>query len=426
MRRCCRGRCIWSLWNKLAARRLQKQSEMKIRTAKWLGLLAALGMSSTGWGQYEPVRLSDSSRRWAVTLGVRGEYDDNINTSSTRQEESFKTIVEPQFLLNVPGDQTFLGLRYNYRTSYYDSRPKAFDHSHQADVQVSHTVSRRLLLDLQERFRYGVEPDLVDDQGGVELVRRRRGDFYNNNLSGGLSYNLSRRWTTTVRGAWDYWDYVEAVNSGNDRNQYQGVGTLTYGLDRRTTVGGSYRYQELIYQQPGTNDYRNSTSHALFGTVVRRFSPQFSGRLSAGMELRESGDGASDVGPYVDSSVTYLYAPGSSATAGFRYSISSTEVGAYRSSDAASVFLQVVQRITPKFYATGSFVGGINTYNGSRSPGFVEGDSEQVFSCGLGLQYRFTRWCSAEGGYNFDTTSSDIEGRDFVRNRISLGARFEY
>jgi hypothetical protein len=117
------------------------------------------------------------------------------------------------------------------------------------------------------------------------------------------------------------------------------------------------------------------------------------------------------------------------ASAGFSYSLYTSEVAAYRSSEAATMFASVNHRITPKFHGSlsGSYV--IYTYQNPSPFAFPPPPSspqEEAFQVSLGLSYFFTPWVNGNVNYYYDFVSSDLGGRSFDRNRASLALRFLY
>src|SRR5207245_2613050 len=93
---------------------------------------------------------------------------------------------------------------------------------------------------------------------------------------------------------------------------------------------------------------RNSESHTGYLSLVRRFNPQLSLQLNGGMGITEFSDGTQSTAPWAVLQTTYNFGPASSAAAGFSYSLSTTEVAAFRSSDNASLFAQINHRLTNK------------------------------------------------------------------------------
>jgi len=66
----------------------------------------------------------ETAKLWSVSGTLRGFYDDNYNTqpSGTFKRSSFGFEFSPYVSLNVPLQQTELGLRYTYGLYYYQAR----------------------------------------------------------------------------------------------------------------------------------------------------------------------------------------------------------------------------------------------------------------------------------------------------------------
>src|SRR2546428_11248246 len=91
-----------------------------------IGLLTALAASSWAprvWALYEPEKLPNPTRRWALSVGFLGEYDDNIDTSSTNQQGSVRSHVSAVLQANIPSEETFFRMRYAYDAAYTPDRP---------------------------------------------------------------------------------------------------------------------------------------------------------------------------------------------------------------------------------------------------------------------------------------------------------------
>ncbi|NQU09287.1 outer membrane beta-barrel protein [bacterium] len=405
---------------------------MRKSLSGWAGaagvMLLVAGAGSVARAVQEPFPLRDATRPWGVTLNTRGEYDDNIHTAPSNTVSGWKGIIEPQLLLNLPGEQTFLGLRYNYRATVYEDRPgDEVDHAHTGNLILSHAFTPRLAADLRNRLVRGVEPELVETEQGVPLVTRRRGDYFYNDVNGSVRYNLSRRWVGSLEADWTLWRYDDAPADRDDRDLYSGTLGAAYAVDPRTTVGLNYRFLRIDYQQSGTNDLRNSDSHFGYVSLVHRFNPLLSGQLNAGAEYRDFGDGTTQTSPDVNANLSYAYARGSALTAGLRYGIATTEAAGYRSTDSLVGYGQVTHRLTPKFFAGANLAYTHSTFeNPAPGLGLPSGTSESTLTTGVSLRYEFTSWCSASGGYSFDRVDSDVAGRGYDRNRAWLGLRLAY
>ena len=400
------------------------------RRTRWVLALTALGGACLpkAFGVYEPERFGDPSRRWAISVRTGGGYDDNPDTVSTNKQGSFVAGGAIVTQANLPLGQTFLRGRYQYQVSYTENRVgDELDESHSLDALLSHTFSPRLVLDLTDSARRGIEPELVEIQGGQPIELRRRGDYVFNSAGANLSYQLSRRWTASVRGNWELWRYdVDDVAFVNDRDSYLGNVECVYALSPRTYTGVGYQYLINEYDNPGSNDVRNSTAHIGYVTFSHTFNPRLSTAANVGAEFREFGDGTEDTAPSVSASLNYSFARDALATLGVYYSIALTEVGTFRSSDTTTIFARANYRLTQKLRVS---VDGLYSLSSFRNPvpGTVNlGDSEEAYRAGVTLSYDFTRLVSGFFNYNYDKADSDVSGRSFDRNRVGVGLNLLY
>ncbi len=84
---------------------------------------------------YAPDAGADASKIWDVSATLRGFYDDNYLTSNKKQD-SIGFEVSPSFSLNMPLQQTEIGLKYTYGLYYYQKREELGAESHRPDPSV--------------------------------------------------------------------------------------------------------------------------------------------------------------------------------------------------------------------------------------------------------------------------------------------------
>ena len=390
----------------------------------------------------------DPYRNWSVDVLTTAGYDNNVETTpntgptKTNRLESTMVSVMPEATLKLPGDQTSGQLRYLYNRTYYlDRRDPAPDESHSVDASLTHAFTPRLSTGLSDSFRRGIEPELVEQQlSGVPLVTRRRGDYTYNNLSGAAAFQATTRWNVSLNQSWDRWafdDHFEA--DANDRDGYTTVFSTSYGVDPRTFVGGSYRFSLADYSLASTtNAERNSQSHALYATVIHRFTPLITGQFNAGAQLAKF-SGVTDWSPYLNVSGTYNFAPNSTLTAGLAYNIQLTEVAVYRSAEQASSFLTLQHRFNSKLRATIQFAYTLSTYNNLnpfyRNPNDITQRAtadENSWRLDTSVTYDLTRWASLFVNYTYDEMDSSLDNpitglaRSFDRHRGTAGLRLAY
>lgn len=393
-----------------------------------------------------------------MSARLSGEYDDNINTTSTNTQAGFRSVANLVAQANLPLAQTFYRGRYQYQVYYTEEYPsQKLDQTHSFDALVSHTFSPRMVLNLNESFRRGIEPELVDVQAGSQVELRRRGDYLYNNTGADFGFNITRRLSAAVRGGWELWRYdlsiptnivtfstntstfvtnrVDIGPAVNDRDLYRGSFEVLYSLTPRTFAGIGYELGVADYAQPGSNDTRNSVGHTGYFAFSHTVNPRLSLTGTAGMEFREFGDGSSDTSPSIAAAVNYTISRDAVASVGFNYEIATTEVNQFRSIDSATAFARASYRFTPKFRANVDALYSFATFRNPNPNAVFPTDSsgapiipkdETSYRVGLSLYYNFTRWVSAFSTYSYERVDSDSPDREFKRNRVGLGVDLSY
>ncbi len=381
---------------------------------------------------YEPEKLGDSSRRWAVDVNLVESYNDNINTTTTNQLSGLQSYGAITLKANIPAGQTFFRMNGTYGLTYSPDRTTGkIDQSVVFDGLLSHTFTPRLVLDLNETVRYALEPAVADIVGGQSIQLQQQGNFIQNNTDATISYGLSRRWLMSLRGGWDLLRYDSSnVASNNDRDVYSGGMNLAYRLTPRTFVGSGYSYSVNNYTTPGSNDLRNSTSQALYGSFRHTFNPRLSVNVDAGGEVDNFGDGSQNTAPYADMALNYNYSKDATASLGFRYGTTATDLGSFRSTDTGTLFGQVNYQFTLKLRAALNGFLSYSTYQNPVPNAFAPGSpipkGQDTFQAELTVTYDFNRWSSASLTYSYSDVNADIAGNSFTRNQIGFGVSLRY
>jgi len=139
------------------------------------------------------------------------------------------------------------------------------------------------------------------------------------------------------------------------------------------------------------------------------------------------GDDTTEIGPYVSSALNYTLRPDAVAVLGFRYSISATEVNAFRSSDTAVLFGQVTYWFTRKLQAAANGAYVISEFGNPISTSGLQSAEETGIRAAMTLNYFFTRWSNSSVSYSYDESDSpEFPSRAFHRNRVGLSVNFRY
>ncbi len=157
----------------------------------------------------------ETAKLWSVSGTLRGFYDDNYNTapSGPTKRDSFGFEVSPSLSLNVPLQQTELGLKYTYGLYYYQDREqlngRPIDQTHQLDLWVDHAFTERWQAKVQDTLAVGQEPQLIN---GGTLYRTEGNNIHN---MGAIS--LDTQWTRLLGTELSYQNnFYDYQNSGGN------------------------------------------------------------------------------------------------------------------------------------------------------------------------------------------------------------------
>jgi hypothetical protein len=396
-----------------------------------------------------------TTKPWSVSASLRGFYDDNYVTRPSNSptglsaQDSFGFELSPSVGFNWVLPQTYIGLSYVYTMRYYDDRDSdSADHSHQADLKLSHAFSERYKLDVSDSFVAAQEPELLASPGGgIPVPIRVEGDNIRNTASANLTAGLTEQLGVMVGYSNTIYDYdkegIGSLSALLDRMEHLGTINLRWQALPSTVGILGYQYGVNQYDEdqilglaitpggiiPISSDARDSSSHYIYAGADHSFNPQLNGSLRAGAQITDYDSvNESKVSPYVDGSLTWTYNPGNYVQLGVRHTRMATDVAFISATtptldqEATTVYSTINHRITPKL--NGNVVGQFQ--HGTFEAGLADSQSENLFLIGLNLSYEINRFLSADAGYNFDRLDSDIVDRSFSRNRVYVGIRATY
>jgi hypothetical protein len=421
--------------------------------------LAAAGTASLQAAYAPGLNSMETTKIWSVSATLRGFYDDNYSTSGNGHKQgSAGYEVSPSLSLNVPLQQTEIGLRYTYGLFYYQERRNQgnnpYDQTHQVDLWLDHAFTERWQTKVADTFAVGQEPGLLTPGGGPTAQPFR---VNGNNIANNGNVVLNTDWTRLFSTALTYNnDFHDYQNSGGNAANPSQAGLLdridqTIALDLKwnvapetvALVGGQFEWvdytgNEQIAQNPlpPNNFYfsnsRNSRSYFGYVGLQRNWLPNLNTSTKVGVQYTENYNDSSPntTTPYAVASLSYTYSPGSYLQLGVTHEQNATDVVApnpsngrvTQSQESTVVSASVNQQITAKLM--GSVIGNIqySTFN----QGAFNNEADVDYGLGLNLNYAFNQHFSAEVGYNFDDLQSNIPGRGYSRNRVYLGVTAAY
>jgi hypothetical protein len=302
---------------------------------------------------------------------------------------------------------------------------------------LEHRLTEKQRLSLSDSFAIAQEPGVLDPGTAVSTTQRANGNNIRNNVQLKFAWDdIIERWTGEASYANTFFDYDET-----------GVGLKSALLDRvehQLTLVGRYRLidetetEVLAGYSFGLTDMtskdtlaggdaastRDSRSHYFFTGVGHKFTPDLRVNGRVGVQYVEypnasrstQGYQQSATSPYVDANAAWNFLEHSTATLGFRVSRLTTDISTSTDAEATTLYSSVSHDFNPDL--KGSLLTQYQ-FTDYRSPSA----SENYFTVGVNLEWRFHQFWSVEGGYNYDRLDADaaLGARSYFRNRLYLG-----
>jgi hypothetical protein len=428
-------------------------------------LFVCAGLALAGTASLQAAYAPDANsmlttKVWSVDGTLRGFYDDNYNTQpngpSKRGSAGFE--VSPQLDLNIPLQQTEIGLRYIYGLYYYQDREnlgqKPIDQTQQVNLWVDHAFTERWQGRVQDNLAVGQEPQLLN--GGGTLQRANGNNIHNDGAA-----TLNTQWTRLLSTGLTYENnWFDYQNNGGTPGNPSLAGllnrlqndislNLNWRLQPTLVTFIGYKYEDISYtgDEPiGINlsptafgsalmsDNRNNDSQFVY--LGGQYTPLDNLNLQgqAGLQYVDYNNAAPGYSsnnhgsPYANLSGTYTYLPGSYFQMGFTESRTATDVVAANTSSytqdqlSSTVYADLTHQFTPRI--VGSLNGQIqySTFYG----GIVDGEAQTWYGIGVNLAYIFNPHLSADIGYNYDDVTSVSVQPGYNRNRVYVGVTGTY
>jgi len=426
----------------------------KIIASAGLAAVGVAGLQAQNYGDLTPEQMS---KRWSVSAAVRGFYDDNYTTRPSGRDpvtgqdlkrDSFGFEFSPSAHFNVPMETSFFGLTYIYSLLYFEDRDSdEFDQSHDVRLNFDHRFSERYRVNLRDQFVYSIEPTLLAQEATVTVPLRSDAEGLHNRALLTFDAELTREWALRLSYANDYYDYQDSgpgsYSALLDRVEHAIRVDPRYVLNPSTTAFAGYQFgfsdylssEAIAFDVLGNvtlrGEDRTSLSHAFYVGAEHQFTSTLTAEGRAGAKYRDYTElDQDDLGPYVDITGTYKYLPGSSVRVGVKYDNNATDIAQVGTDptdvtldqDTVTGYVSVNHRITALMTAGLLAQYQHSTFNGGPS----DGDADDYLTMALNVAYKLHKNWSVEASYFLDHLSSDVDGREFTRNRVFAGVRGTY
>lgn len=407
-------------------------------------IIATTGLAALGAAVGQPAMAQDT-KPWNVTTSVRSFYDDNYLTQPKGgKRASYGLELTPSGAYKFSRDQTTLDLSGRYGMRYYEDRKEnSADHSFDFSANLEHRFTEKQSLTFTDSFAVAQEPGVLDQVASTFL--RTPGNNFRNNVQ--LKYawdDIIERWSGEASYANTFYDYQQ---DNSDSGLPGSRSALLDRVEHLFTLAGRYRIFDetatelLLGYSFGITDStskdaldaagnlpaaRDSRSHYFFTGVGHKFTPELRVNARVGVQYVDYPNAAlavpafqkSQTSPYVDASGSWDYLPNSSAQLGIRLTRITTDVTTSVDAAATTIYSSLNHEFTPDL--KGSLLAQYQLSEYRQTVG-VRDVSDNIFTTGVNLEWRFHQFVSLEGGYNYDRQDADLPGRSYYRNRIYIG-----
>lgn len=399
------------------------------------GLLSLLAVgSASAQGLYYVGSEAQESLPLKWVVGASVIYDDNVSPGFGTEEDSLglNPYVGMSFVSMTP--QTTWDVYARLGLIYYLDAPDNMDDINSQSrlgVNLTHRFSERLRLSSRNFVSYELEPDYSYGYASSRTI----GEYFFWQSDNSLGFRWTERVATYTGIRLSGTSYADVDN--NDRFTWELYNQFRYQLSPQTVLTGDYRYG----QTSGDGVSSDSTDQYILAGVEHRFSPNTIGIVRAGVQLRDVEDGDNTSSPYLE------FALNSQVNEQFRIrSFARYGIESYDTVQTVPVagLVEFDDRQTLRFGVSGEYAvspmfsifGGVDyiptSYASGRSVstplyvGSIPDMDEDIFNAYIGLSVKFNDYLTGTASYNYTNSSSDLAGRDYDRNRISVGVSAEF
>lgn len=410
---------------------------MKIKSILSLITLTAASAAS-GAGLYLPNSTETPvPLKWSI--GLDATWDDNTSPGGAFDGDetfSLNPYVGVSFVSVTP--QTTLDVYARLGLIYYLDEPAGGADSEftqsRVGVDLTHRFTERLRFTSRNFLAFELEPDYSYGYASS----RQNTEYLYWQTDNSIGFRWSERFATYTGFQLEGLNYSELDNS--DRLTWTLYNQFRYQLSPQSVLTATYRYS----QTNGDGLASDSTNQFFLVGFEHRFSPNTVFVVSAGAQLRELDGSNSDssTNPYVEMALNTQVNTQFSVGAFARYGAEDFDTVVNPKGFNPLYLAEYGQRLTLRVGVSAqyqiseklSLFSGLDLITSSYEDGRrVSGPllsapdlDETLINAYVGASLKFTDNLFGTLTYNFTDSTSDASGRDYDRNRISVGLRAEF
>jgi len=404
---------------------MKRKFSSGLLTLLFAGSASAQGLYYVGSEAQESIPL-----KWVV--GLSGTYDDNVAPGFGDKESSFgvNPYVGLSFVSITP--QTTWDVYARLGLVYYFDAPAGMDDSSsqsRAGINLTHRFSERLRFSSRNFISYELEPDYSYGYASS----RQLGEYFYWQTDNSIGFRWSERFATYTGFRLTGTSYADSDN--NDRFTWEVYNQGRYQLNPQSVLTFDVRYSETS----GNGAYSDARDIYVLGGIEHRFSPNTIGIISVGAQFHDVDGGDNSSTPYLEMALNSQVNEQLRVRAFTRYGIENYNniqftpkngLVQYDNTSTLRFGVSADYVISPMF----SIFGGIDyiptSFENGRTvlkPVTSAADlNEDIVNTYIGLSVKINDYLTGTATYNYTNSNSDFGGRNYNRNRISVGLSAEF
>ena len=359
-----------------------------------------------------------------IYASISGGYDDNVNTLQNSKQGSAFT--SGNIILDYTFGDPRLQLQLNTGAggSYYYEHVNGqnYDIDLKGAVGITYKSSPRLTLGSTLLVDYLTEPNF-ETPGGLNS---RNGNYLYTTDKAFVAYNWSQRFSTKTSYTFEAFNYENnTIGAFSNRLSNTFGNEFQLQLVPTTSLVAEYRYDIITYEDAALD----STTQFALGGIDHTFNPRLSASLRGGAEFRSYDQDGDRSAPYFEGSVTYALGKRVSVTWNNRYGLEEPDVLGSQSRTTFRTGLQTKFNLTSRISSTIDLYYVHDDYPAFASgtpPVVTPGFTQSTFDGNLSLRYAITPLVGVQAGYHYTNITSDIQFREYSRNRVSAGVSLTF
>lgn len=381
------------------------------------------------------------------TVGANLTWDDNVNPTAVGvgaddEALSINPYVGLSFVSITP--QTTWDVYARVGAIYYFDEPEALGSEDlygqaRAGVNFTHRVSERLRFSSRNFISYELEPDYSYGYS----TSRQVGEYLYWQTDNAVGYRWTERLATYTGFTLSGLDYDSNVPN-SDRFTWTVYNQFRYQVSPQTVATAEYRYSQVS----GNGFASDSENHYLLVGAEHRFSPNTIMIARVGAQFRQMdgvGDGDS-TDPYAEVTFNTNVNEQFRVRSFLRYGVEDYDTvvtaSGFIGGTPVTTLTEFDAKATLRIGVSGeydlsqmlSLFGGVDYINSDYDDGRAVGTpvpfggnpTEDLINAYVGLSVKFTENLYGNVSYNYTDSSSDLPGREYDRNRVSVGVRAEF